>query len=315
MDLLTNATSSIRLGVEDYKSGDSDRMLSAVRNVHAGILLLYKEALRRKSPQNSNDVLVKAQIRPELNSAGEIIFVGVGKKTVDIQQMKERFTGLGISTKWSLLDKITEARNDLEHYVPKHSQSTLEELIATAFTIIRDFVLRELGEDPLQLLGDSTWQAMLEVSEVYEEELEACMTARDAVDWQSDALKDGISELTCEDCGSGLLKPAGEDGEYVLECSRCGATESQNSYVPKAIKAALDGDTYLAMKDGGDEPYTQCPECGEETYVMTEQRCALCRESVQHECERCGCEIPASELASSPLCGYCQHMYEKMLDA
>ncbi len=72
MDLLTNATSSIRLGVEDYKSGDSDRMLSAVRNIHAGILLLYKEALRRKSPENTNDVLVKAQIRPELNSTGEM---------------------------------------------------------------------------------------------------------------------------------------------------------------------------------------------------------------------------------------------------
>jgi hypothetical protein len=66
MDLLSNAISSIRLGVEDYRKGSSDRMLSSVRNLHAGVLLLYKEALRRKSPPDSNDVLVKAQIRPKL---------------------------------------------------------------------------------------------------------------------------------------------------------------------------------------------------------------------------------------------------------
>jgi hypothetical protein len=191
MDLLTNATSSIKLGVEDYQTGDSDRMLSAVRNVHAGILLLYKETLRRKSPPNSNDVLVKAQIRPELGASGEIVFVGLGKKTVDVNQIKERFTGLAIKTKWPLLDKITEARNDLEHYIPKHSQSTLEELIANAFTIIRDFVTRELREDPLQLLGEATWQARLEVSTVYEEELAACGQTRGRANSGTGKLGDG----------------------------------------------------------------------------------------------------------------------------
>jgi hypothetical protein len=144
MDLLTNATSSIKLGVEDYLTGESDRMLSAVRNVHAGILLLYKEALRRKSPPNSSDVLVKAQMRPELDSAGELVFVGIGKKTVDVNQIRDRFSGLGITTRWELLDKITEARNDLEHYIPKHSQAALEGLIANALTVIRDFITREL---------------------------------------------------------------------------------------------------------------------------------------------------------------------------
>src|SRR5207302_797982 len=155
-------------------AGDSDRMLSAVRNIHAGVLLLYKEALRRKSPENSNDVLVKAQMRPEKDSSGKLIFVGFGKKTVDISQIKERFAGLGIQTNFTLLDKITEARNDLEHYIPKHSPAALEGLITNAFTIVRDFVTRELGEDPLQLLGEATWQAMLDVSTVYEEERASC---------------------------------------------------------------------------------------------------------------------------------------------
>jgi len=313
MDLLTNAITSIKLGVEDYQTVNPDRMLSAVRNVHAGILLLYKEALRRKSPPESNDVLVKAQMRPEMNAAGELSFVGIGKKTVDIAQIKERFKGLGIQTKWDLLEKITEARNDLEHYIPKHSQAALEGLIANAFAIVRDFITRELKEDPLQVLGEATWQAMLNVSTVYEEELAACEAAREAVDWQSDVLEEGLSDLSCEECGSDLLRPAEVDGDTLIECSRCGATESRDSYAPKAIKAALEGEAYSAMKDGGDDPYTDCPECGLEAYVMSEHKCANCQAEAQHDCERCGAEIPASEMMCSPYCGYCQYMYEKML--
>ncbi len=53
MDLLANAIESIRLGVEDYEDGSHPRLLSALRNIHAGILLLYKEALRRLSPQDT----------------------------------------------------------------------------------------------------------------------------------------------------------------------------------------------------------------------------------------------------------------------
>ena len=143
----------------------------------------------------------------ETDAAGNLVFVGVGKKTVDVSQIKERFAGLGIQTKWKLFGKFTEARNDLEHYIPKHSQAALEGLITNAFAIARDFITRELGEDPLQVLGEATWQAMLNVSTVYEEELAACKCARAAVDWQSEALQEGVNRLSCPECGSDLLRP------------------------------------------------------------------------------------------------------------
>lgn len=288
-------------------------MLSAVRNLHSGVLLLFKEALRRKSPANSNDVLVKAQMRPEIDKDGNLVFVGSGKKTVDIFQIKERFSGLGIQAKWSLLDKITVARNDLEHYIPKHSTAALEGLITNAFEIVRDFVSRELKEDPLTVLGDDVWQAMLEVSTVFEEERAACEAARGGIEWQSDALETGVGMLSCPNCGSDLLRPSEEDGEVLLQCARCGERQSRDSYVARGVKAALAGAAYSAMRDGADDPYTECPECYGTTYVMSEHKCALCQAEAQHECERCGGGIPASEMMSSPYCGYCQYMYEKML--
>lgn len=91
MDLLTNAAESIQIGVADYQVGTRPRLLSAVRNIHAGILLLYKKALRRASPRDSKDALLMAKITPARDGKGVVIFVGVGKKTVDVQQMRERF--------------------------------------------------------------------------------------------------------------------------------------------------------------------------------------------------------------------------------
>lgn len=60
--ILANAVASVQIGVEDYLSDDPRRVLSAVRNLSAGILLLFKERLRELSPTNSDEVLIKQQI-------------------------------------------------------------------------------------------------------------------------------------------------------------------------------------------------------------------------------------------------------------
>ena len=49
---LANAIESIQVGIEDWQTGTHPRLLSAVRNIHAGILLLFKEALLRQSPEH-----------------------------------------------------------------------------------------------------------------------------------------------------------------------------------------------------------------------------------------------------------------------
>lgn len=58
MPLLKNALQCIQVGIEDYESGKAERSGSSVRNIHAGLLLLLKERLRRLSPSGSNDCLL-----------------------------------------------------------------------------------------------------------------------------------------------------------------------------------------------------------------------------------------------------------------
>ena len=70
MSLFENALYSIQIGVEDFGSDDNRRIVSAVRNVHAGVLLLCKEKLRRLS--SDGEVLLKQRIDPVIGSDGKV---------------------------------------------------------------------------------------------------------------------------------------------------------------------------------------------------------------------------------------------------
>jgi DNA-directed RNA polymerase subunit M/transcription elongation factor TFIIS len=309
MNLLNNAIQSIQVGVADYRDGSPARLLAAVRNIHAGILLLYKEALRRKSPAGSNEVLLKQRMLPRF-SKEQLYFVGQGKKTVDVQQIKERFESLDIVTDWKRFDAIGEVRNDIEHYYTATNQSALRHVIADAFIIIRNFLTDELEEDPHSLLGDHTWQELLQVEEVHTTELAECRRVLEGVPWESDVLATAVCEIGCTKCGSDLLTLT-SDRESVLRCRACGAEEPSEEFIPRAIQEHYAFDARLALAKCGEMPFTHCPHCGAHCYMMEEQKCALCLESAVHKCIRCGNAIPAEELALSPLCGRCAHMAEK----
>jgi len=160
MSILKNAVDSITLGIEDYESSDPRRLISCVRNLFAGILLLFKHKLADLSPPGSDDVLIKRQVRPVVTPSG-VNWVGKGEKTVDVQQIKERFKALNISVDWKRVDEINKHRNNIEHYYSTHPQGTLRTVIADSFIVIRDFVRNHLGKDPLDLLGSKTWDGVL----------------------------------------------------------------------------------------------------------------------------------------------------------
>lgn len=119
-------------------------------------MLLFKEKLRELSPDDSDEVLIKQRIQPELNTAGSVVFKGDGKKTVDVQQIEDRFNSLGIEIDWKRFKKIIAIRNDIEHYCTTESSDRIKELIADSFIVIRNFVSGPLGQEPAELLGEET---------------------------------------------------------------------------------------------------------------------------------------------------------------
>lgn len=311
MNLLDNAIISLRLALEDYSSPDDGRLLSAVRNLHAGILLLYKEKLRQLSPPGTDDVLVKAKNKFLKGAGGSIVSVGDGKKTANVGQIRDRFAGLGIQTHWDRFDKVNNLRNDVEHYFPTVNRGAMAAMISDTFLIIRDFIHLELGKDPKELLGDEAWAKLLSVSEVVEKEREHCRKALSAIDWKSAALAEAVLDLSCAECGSPLLFPIENTRETNLQCRSCGEDESFEHYAGRAISDHFASENFYSVKDGGDPVSITCPHCGEEGYIVEENCCVICGESCETTCSLCGNSIPVEELNDGSLCGYCDHMLSK----
>ncbi|MFK5893859.1 MAG: hypothetical protein QM504_11620 [Pseudomonadota bacterium] len=315
--ILENAISSIQIGVEDYQSKDSRRILSAVRNISSGVLLLFKEKLRELSPKDSDEVLIRQKIKP-IKDNESVVFIGSGKKTVDVQQIKERFSGLGVDIDWTRVDKIIKVRNDIEHYCTNEPTGRLKELVANSFLIIRSFLAKELGLEPVETLGRPTWDVLLEITEVYEQEKHDCRQKMDAVKWISKSLSFAIEELRCPKCHSELIKPIDVDTDDPVwskcHCSSCGDNFSLNEKIIESVIAEYYfGDMYIAHSQGGEFPYTQCHECGFETYIYEEDVCVICLCSMDYkECTICGAALNTDEQYFRGVCAYHHHIATKV---
>lgn len=125
--LKENALTSIRLGIEDFQrsklaqdqGGDPARALSAVRNLFAGILLLfkYKIAVSVNDPDEASVLIFNPpEVLPQADGSGGIEWKPVGKfkrTTIDIVTIKKRFEGFDIEVDWPTIDKLQDCRNHL----------------------------------------------------------------------------------------------------------------------------------------------------------------------------------------------------------
>lgn len=102
--LLENAVVSIQLGLEDFASEDERRVVSAARNLYAGVLLLCKEVLRQLSPPDSNDLLIRTKKKAVRDADGNVRLVGDGKKTIDRAEIEETFKQLQLGVDLSNLE-------------------------------------------------------------------------------------------------------------------------------------------------------------------------------------------------------------------
>ncbi len=313
MSILKNAIDSIAIGLEDYQSKDERRIVSAARNIFAGILLLFKYKLCELSPPGSDEVLIKQKILPVKGANGSIRWIGKGKKTVDVQNIRERFEALGIGVDWNRFERINKYRNDVEHYYSKLNSQSIQQLIAESFLIIRDFISEHLKKDPQQLLGKEAWAILIEVNEVYEKEKLECNRAIESLTFFNDEIMMAFENYSCSGCGSGLIMPLQNDTDATIaeyKCRLCGETLSYEDMVNIAVPDYFGHEVYLAYTDGGDSPITDCPECGG-IYLYHERICSSCGYSAMHECQRCGATIVPEELLCEPFCAYCAHMMSK----
>lgn len=317
MSIIQNAIDSIQIGVEDFESDDDRRSVSAVRNIAAGILLLYKEKLCQLSPSDNKELLIKQNIRPIQNTRGEIIFEGKGHKTVDVQSIKERFASLNVKVEWKRFDEINKLRNDLEHYYTSESPDAVREIVAKSFLLIRDFLSEHLQEDPQEILGNDCWTTLLDVSDVYSAEEQACKASIDAVDWKYHSVEIALKNLRCNQCHSSLIQATNSDDIYPmidLHCKSCGEDFSFYDVVEQCIDDSLAGEAIKNLMDGGESPFDSCQECGKTTFIYEEECCVACEYEMEYiECETCGDPLSLEDQYHEGKCSNCQYKWEKFM--
>jgi hypothetical protein len=312
--LFDNAVQSIQLGVEDYQANDPRRALSSVRNFYAGVLLLAKEVLVRQVPDAAPEDVLGARYKPMPDGQGGLHFVTAGQQTIDFSNIGSRFKDFGLPIDNIALKDLNRIRTDIEHYYTNESRETVREAIAKAFPVVVDlFYLAE--EVPHEVLGDA-WQTMLEVRAVYEKELENCRASFGKINWPSNVMAE--IAFNCPECQSDLVAQINRDNtdhtSGDAECRSCGAKISAEKAVEHALQMHFDLDNYMAAKDGDEGPLQTCPECGLDTYVVSEEEtgCAWC-ELVLDECGRCSTSLTPSNVSfdNSAFCSYCDHMMSK----
>lgn len=318
MSILKNAIYSIQIGVEDYQSGDDRRCLSAVRNIVAGILLLYKEKLRQLSPEYNKELLIMKKLRPVKQLNGEIVFDGDGKQTVDVQSIKERFHSFSIDVDWNRFHEINELRNDIEHYYTNEAPEAVREIIAKSFLLIRDFLSEQLDQDPLQSLGSECWTLMLEVSEVYSVEKKICTDSINAIDWKFLTVKLAVNYLRCPQCHSSMIQAPIVTDSYpniTLECKSCGHNFPFNDVLEQCVDNLLAHEALKNLIDGGSPPYGECPDCNKNTFIYEEGCCVACDYEIEHtNCKYCEEPLNLDEQHTGGICSYCQYKWDKTMN-
>jgi RNase P subunit RPR2 len=315
--IFDNAVASLRLGIEDFKTGNDDRMLSAARNYYAGLLLLAKECLVKEVPKADAMEVIGAKFKPKPDGEGGVVHVPEGYTTVDLNQLKKRFNDFGLNWPNADIKKLQEFRNDLEHLHLKEPVSLLKEAIASSFPMIVDF-FAILKENPKSHLK-TAWDTVLSEHKEFVKAQKACVESLEKVEWPANVCR--LDRLSCPSCKSSLVGQENVDNishkNVVGICSQCGEEIDFAAMMQIIVEASYGYNTYSIVKDGGEPPVTACPECSEETYVEEGEVsvCFNCGESVAGECAYCNQSVSVNDwhYEYSDLCSYCGHMAEKAM--
>ena len=322
--LLENAIASIRTGVEDYEKGKPRRALSAIRNLHSGLLLLAKWVLVERVPNASEDDVIAVAYRPVPDGAGGVKYEPAGKQTIGLQDIQRRFKTfkLGLSKQAKKrLESLARLRNSVEHRYADPGGASLRQTVSEAFLVAAEF-FRLGGVDPVAVLGKA-WGVMLKTNEVYQQELEACRATFLKVEWKF-AVSYGESP-ECPVCESDLVEQVNaqnKEQNYARgKCRSCGEEIEAEAVVESLVRRQYRVLDYVLFEDSGEGVLYSCPLCFRETYVNElddndeVKGCVIC-ELKLGDCRYCGTSLTPDNVYedSEALCAYCGYRMTKAMD-
>ena len=160
--------------------------------------------------------------------------------------------------------------------------------------------------DPLELFGTDIWKVLTDVAEVYEKEKLECVEHIKSIDFEYDKLETALIEYRCEKCESGLIDLVSQVTDIFdakFKCRSCGRIWDFVSIVAQVIFDYFSTRNRLSRMSEMYPITVICPtcDCDLETYVLKEDKCFVCGETANLECQLCGELI----LDGGTFCSYC----------
>ncbi|MCJ8519070.1 hypothetical protein ABID21_002224 [Pseudorhizobium tarimense] len=311
--LLSNAIDSIEVGMEDFQNGSERRLVSAVRNVYAGLLLLAKAVLWENSPNKDGSLIYYTK-----NKSDGTVMVKTGK-TIDVKTIQERFTNLGFNPDWAPLDTIQGYRNDIEHFYSTVRPAVVQEQLGRALPLIQTLMGEYLEADPKDHFSPECWKALLESKDFFDAMQKTCIDTFADIEWESDEVPFPKTHLRCmsKDCGSYLIAQQWPDQTEHLHmeliCRECGSTPDVEDVLEAALKESTAADAYIAAKNGERPPLARCPSCFRDTFLPDIGKCMICDFQLQDRCEVCGADMDIDDYNPDfeGMCASCAHSLQK----
>ncbi|MBY5318188.1 hypothetical protein [Rhizobium leguminosarum] len=309
--LLANAIDSIEVGMEDFREGSERRLVSSVRNVYAGLLLLGKAVLWQESPNGDGSLIYYTRTNKDGTVA---VRTGI---TVNVKDMQDRLADQGITPDWAPLNAIQTYRNDIEHLYSTADPNVVKEQLGRTLPLIQTLMGDQLGIDPQTKFSEECWQALLETKDFFEAMQAACLLTFDDIEWESEDVPFPRTDMHCSDCGSQLIaqRDAGQRNpqHMHLTCRNCGEEPDLEDTLEAALIETTQADSYLAVKDGGRAPLDTCPECMRETFIVDIGKCVLCDFEIEAVCAICGERLDVTDYSPEHpgLCSYHAHAVSK----
>jgi len=308
MDLLQkNAIDSIQLGFEDYfrVAEDERRIISSIRNIYSGISLLFKAEIKKRSPKNCGDTLIKKWHSLEVHG-DTILAKGKGNRTIGLHDFKERFRLINISVDDEIneLKKLAELRNSIEHHFTDAPKEMLENSVLEAFWLLKQFNEKYSKLEKDELFNKKTWGKLIEIETNYNKLKKECESKWKEIDFkdianrifpvaqeddveESEIINGFLAEINCPSCRSDLVEPVesnfSENTDIDMKCIKCDKKFNSSDVIEETLERHYAYEIMKVGAKGGCIPLSICPKCKLGTFLNYEDICIYCGNRSQGE--------------------------------
>jgi len=280
MPLLENGLDFILHGLNELSEMDKkpNNGKYAILHIHAGTELVLKERLRQ---EHWSLIFSK---EPDIKAYNSGDFLGIYMD--ECIKRLDKVCGIVFpKNDINALDTLRKRRNKIEHFKASYNSESLSSIIVNALSVLLNFINSHFEEDALSIEESTLLKDIRQKVGNIEEFVSIKMK-----EISTELLKHK-NIVGCPVCHQKAAIP--DEG---LECLFCGTKindpeEAANAYLTDYLGLS----DYEIVKEGGEWPLYECPDCENETMVYDEDG--------HYICFNCGIIYNDSDLTACSECG------------